>query len=61
MIDMLIRLLQFFVSIGFGPIDIVLVVVCFALYGKAEALDRQLHNCLNGTDREAIDRISRMK
>lgn len=46
MFDALIKLIQFLVSIGLGPIDIVLVVVAVVLYTKAESLDQQLHECL---------------
>jgi len=45
--DDLIKLIQFLVSIGLGPIDIVLVVVAIALYAKSEKLDAQLHDCLS--------------
>lgn len=60
-LDLFVQIYRVLVSVGLAPLDIALVVVCAALYSKAEALDKRLHDCLEATDREAQNRIDSMK
>lgn len=46
-VDAFLTVWRALVAAGFSPVDIVLIFVVGALYNKAEALDKKLHECLD--------------